>query len=241
MIGFLSFISKLNCTALPCLLFVISFRCCWVKFPRHYMSFLLSQGNISRLALCLVRIEQKLRRFRKPKFIGLRSGASCKLSISRVSHKPVFIGLNYGSGLHLKLKELLYSQKYSHWIRVLHYCCLLLAASMGKQSNNTGQGSAVTTILSKPRMLFHGCELRFWNMMLMMFYLHLNVYYLPTLIDVVGHYKLWNAVMFWLNTNYVLQCLHPIAYKAWYVQKCRLMRFMLFIISIKKHPILYSL
>ena len=54
----------------------------------------------------------------------------------------------------------------------------------------------------------------FWNMMLMMFYLHLNVYYLPTLIDVVGHYKLWNAVMFWLNTNYVLQCLHPIAYKA---------------------------
>ena len=30
------------------------------------MSFLLSQGNISRLALCLVRIEQKLRRFRKP-------------------------------------------------------------------------------------------------------------------------------------------------------------------------------
>ena len=28
--------------------------------------------------------------------------------------------------------------------------------------------------------------------------------YLPTLKDVVGHYKLWNEVTFWLDTNYVL-------------------------------------
>ena len=49
-------------------------------------------------------------------------------------------------------------------------------------------------------------------MLYMMFYL--NVFYLPTLKDVVGHYKLWNEVMFWLNRNYVLQYLHPIAYKA---------------------------
>ena len=41
------------------------------------------------------------------------------------------IGLNNRCGLHLKLKELLFSQKYSHLIRVLHYCCLLLAASVG--------------------------------------------------------------------------------------------------------------
>ena len=34
----------------------------------------------------------------------------------------------------------------------------------------------------------------------------LNVFSLPTLKDVVGHYKLWNEVMFWLNTNCVLQC-----------------------------------
>ena len=47
------------------------------------------------------------------------------------SHKPAFIGLNYRCRLHLRLKEVLYSQKYSHWIRVLLYCCLLLAASMG--------------------------------------------------------------------------------------------------------------
>ena len=40
--------------------------------------------------------------------------------------------------------------------------------------------------------------------MLTMFYL--NVFSLPTLKDVVGHYKLWNEVMFWLNTNCVLQC-----------------------------------
>ena len=38
---------------------------------------------------------------------------------------------------------------------------------------------------------------RFWNMMLMMFYL--NVFYLPTLKQVVGHYKLWNEVMFWFT------------------------------------------
>ena len=33
--------------------------------------------------------------------------------------------------------------------------------------------------------------------MLMMFYLH--VFYLPTLNQVVGHYKLWNEVMFWFT------------------------------------------
>ena len=44
--------------------------------------------------------------------------------------------------------------------------------------------------------------------MLMMFYL--NVFYLPTLKDFVGHYKLWNEVMFWFTTNDVLQCLHSI-------------------------------
>ena len=33
--------------------------------------------------------------------------------------------------------------------------------------------------------------------MLMMFYL--NVFYLPTLEDVVGHYKLRNEVMFWFT------------------------------------------
>ena len=38
---------------------------------------------------------------------------------------------------------------------------------------------------------------RFWNTMLMMFYL--NVFYLPTLKDVVGHYKLRNEVMFWFT------------------------------------------
>ena len=35
--------------------------------------------------------------------------------------------------------------------------------------------------------------------MLMMFYL--NVFYLPTLKDVVGYYKLQNEVMFWFTLN----------------------------------------
>ena len=72
--------------------------------------------------------------------------------------------------------------------------------------NNAGQGSAVTdNNFVKAKDAFLRVRGRFWNMMLTMFYL--NVFYLPTLKDVVGHYKLWNEVMFWLNTNYVLQCL----------------------------------
>ena len=39
----------------------------------------------------------------------------------------------------------------------------------------------------------------------------------------------------------VLQCLHAITYKARYVQRCRVMRFILFLISITKNPILYTL
>ena len=38
---------------------------------------------------------------------------------------------------------------------------------------------------------------RFWNVMLMMFYL--NVFYLPTLEQVVIQYKMWNQVMFWFT------------------------------------------
>ena len=35
-------------------------------------------GNMLRLALCLVRIELKLRRFRQPTFMVLKCGACCK-------------------------------------------------------------------------------------------------------------------------------------------------------------------
>ena len=37
----------------------------------------------------------------------------------------------------------------------------------------------------------------FWNTMLMMFYL--NLFYLPTLKQVVIQYKMWNQVMFWFT------------------------------------------
>ena len=71
--------------------------------------------------------------------------------------------------------------------------------------------------------------------MLMMFYL--NVFYLPTLKDVVGHYKLWSEVMFWFTQMICYNVYkHPIC-----VQNCRVMKFMLFMISIKKNPILCSL
>ena len=38
---------------------------------------------------------------------------------------------------------------------------------------------------------------RFWNIMLMMFYM--NVFYLPTLKKVVAPYKIWNEVVFWFT------------------------------------------
>ena len=40
--------------------------------------------------------------------------------------------------------------------------------------------------------------------MLMMFYL--NVFYLPTRKDVVGHYKLWNEVMFSFTQMMSVMC-----------------------------------
>ena len=119
------------------------------EVPRHYRGCLFSQGNISTFTLCLVPIELKLGRFRKPTFIGLKSGVSCKYltSISRVFHKPVFIGLNCQCGLHLRLKEL------------LHYCCLSLAASMGTtiELSTIPVRDRLSTILSKPRIIFHVC------------------------------------------------------------------------------------
>ena len=66
-----------------------------------------------------------------------------------------------------------------------------------------------------------------------------DVFYLPTLKDFLEHYKLWMEVMFWFD---VLQCLHPIAYKARYVQKWT-MRLMLFTLLLydKYHKESYSL
>ena len=71
---------------------------------------------------------------------------------------------------------------------------------MSRQHGNnnrtiTGQGSAVNDFdKAKDALRVRG---RFWDMMLMMFYL--NVFYLPTLKDFVGHYKLWNEVMIWFT------------------------------------------
>ena len=50
-------------------------------------SCLLTQGNISRLALCLVRIALKLARFRKPTFIGLKIPVRVAPRISQLSHE----------------------------------------------------------------------------------------------------------------------------------------------------------
>ena len=140
----------------------------------------------------------KLKRFRKPTFIGLKSVTGCttyltsKL-ISGASHeylnssyKPVFIDSNYRCGLHLKLKELLYSQKYSHWPRVLYYCCLLFVASVGTTSEQNRSRIGCHNNFSKAKDAFSRVRDRFWNMMS-----YLNVFSLPPLKDVVGYFKLW--------------------------------------------------
>ena len=110
---------------------------------------MLSQGNISSLTLCLVRIELRRRRFRKPTFIGLKSGLT---SISRVFHKPLFVGLNCRCGLHLRLKEL------------LHYCCLSLAASMGTTIEQYRSGIGCHNNFVKAKDNFSWVQGRFWNM-----------------------------------------------------------------------------
>ena len=91
-----------------------------------------------------------------------------------------------------------------------------------------------------------GCFTRarwFWNTMLIMTccdvllkcVLPANIKRLCWTLQVVE----WGDVL--IYTNDVLQCLHSISYKVRYVQKCRVMRFMLFMISITKYTILYSL
>ena len=115
--------------------------------PGPHLSSRSGSATVSRFTLCLVRIELNLRRFRKPTFIGLKSGASCKYltSISQTS-------------------------KY-------------LSAWVGCHNN-----------FVKAKDAFSRVRGRFWNMMLMMFYL--NVFSLSTLKDIVGHYMLWTEVIF---------------------------------------------
>ena len=59
--------------------------------------------------------------------------------------------------------------------------------------NNTDQKSTLVTNSLKKKDALSRIVLR--NIMLMIFYL--NVFQLPTLIQVVGQYKMWNKVVFW--------------------------------------------
>ena len=108
------FLSFRKLTILACLVCSLLFHPGDVAEWNRYGSCLLSQANIFRLGLCLVRIALKLRRFRKPTmtFIGSKSIAHHIPHKYLASyHKPVFIGLKCRCGLHPKLKELLYSKK----------------------------------------------------------------------------------------------------------------------------------
>ena len=121
------------------------------EVPRYYRSCLLSQGNISRLTLCLVPIELKLRRFRKPTFIGFE--IRCELQVSQ----EYLTSISQASIYRLELSVWVTP----HTERVIALLLSLISRQHGNNNrtvNNTGQGSAVTTILSKPRIIFHVCE-----------------------------------------------------------------------------------
>ena len=75
------------------------------------------------------------------------------------------------------------------------YCCLLLAASMGTTIEQYRSRIGYHNNFVKVKDAFSGVRGRFWNTLLMVFYL--NMFYLPTLKQVVGHYKSCNEVMFW--------------------------------------------
>ena len=129
-------------------------------------SCLLTQGNISRLALCLVRIALKLARFRKPTFIGLTSGAGRTTCISQLSqeyltsshkfsqvlissYKSIFIGLNYRCEITPQTERVIVLSK----LLVLKKSLL----SISHQHGNNNQTISVKDRLSQQFRQSQGC------------------------------------------------------------------------------------
>ena len=192
MIGFLSFISKVNCTALPHLFIQVLLN----RFS------LARKDNIhvSRLALCLVRIALKLRRFWKPTFIVCKSGVGCTTYLTG----KLISGVLYLTSI----SQVLTSQYLSAWtICVVYtsnwksYCTLkkiILTLNKSLPLLLSVMGTTIIIEQYRSRISCHNNSVKakdafshvrdqFWNMM---FYLLINVFYLPTLKDVVGRYKL---------------------------------------------------
>ena len=115
--------------------------------------------------------------------------------------------MNCRCRLQLKLKELLYSQKYSHWIRVLLYCCLLWAASIG----TTIEQLPVKDRLSQQFWQSQGCftcarAILGYDLFdfLLNYILLANIKRLCWTLQVVE----WVDIL--VYTNDVLQCLHSL-------------------------------
>ena len=118
----------------------------------------------------------------------------------------------------------IYRPELSVWVTPqTDYCCLLLDAIVGTKIEQHRSGIGCHNNFVKAKDAFSRVRERFWNMRLMMFYL--NVSYVPTLRD-VGHYKLWNEVMFWFTQIMCYNVYIPLLIRpgTLYVQKCRLMR-----------------
>ena len=118
--------------------------------------------------------------------MGLKSGACCKYltSISRVSHK-----LSQASIYWLEL--LVWVTPQTERVIVLSKILALNESPVcyqppawEQQSNNYRSRIGCHNNFDKVKDALH-VRGRFWNMMLMLFYL--NVFYLPTLTDFVGH------------------------------------------------------
>ena len=122
-------------------------------------------------------------------------------SISWTLTSQYLLAWTIGVGYTSNLKRYCTLKNNSHWIRVLHYCCLLLAASM----TTTIEQLPVKDRLSQPRMLY-ACEV----------ILEYDAYdvllkcVLPANIKRLLQVVEWGDVL--VYTNDVLQCLHSIAY-----------------------------
>jgi len=207
-----------------CVLSFIIWGVCFVISSGVYnRRFFFTQANTLKRGLCSVQVAQELLGFYKPTFIGFGPSARYKAHCiikSLYSRKPTFVGLNLF--VRVALQTVPECLKVSHEClkvsRTETNCCLpwtvksviyfnkLSFCCCCSLKNTSKYGDLHWTIPFKGRISSQfrenkGClsrfKDRFWNIMLMMFYL--NVFYLPILKQVVIQYKMWNQVTFWFT------------------------------------------
>ena len=153
--------------------------------------------------MCLVRIELK------PTFIGLKSGASCKY-LTSISQAGIY-RLQRSVWVTPQTEKVIVLSK----ILALSKSLALLLSVISRQQRTIEQyrsGFSCHNNFLKAKDAFFTCAKASLEYYALVSYL--NVFYLPSLKDVVGHYKLWNEMIFWVKHKLCATMLHPIAYTA---------------------------